>query len=219
MHVCGIYPGYVYDSDGQHFPSLTEHSPLFLSICLTTPWKDFWNRWNFLHNTTQNEPSFLKKRKIESSRNMHWHHATTLKFSWKKKIKMLTAFHTTKRNPKSKALNAVLESVWVMPPSILHHSEVPQKGDKAENHSSAFRAAPCAVSAGGAILCPQPWGWDREGTSLSLLPLQLLSHPQHCPFSLLSSVSPPGCSPTPISGQNFAELWCPHCCSGICTKK
>lgn len=53
---------------------------------------------------------------------------------------MLTAFHTTKRNPKSKALNAVLESVWVMPPSIMHHNEVPQKVDEAENHPTAFLA-------------------------------------------------------------------------------
>lgn len=92
---------------------------------------------------------------------------------------MLTAFHTTKRNPKSKALNAVLESVWVMPPSIMHHNEFPQKGDEAENHSTAFGAEPCArsaLSAGGAMLCPQPWDW--KGREL--------------PFpSCLSSSSPP----------------------------
>lgn len=101
---------------------------------------------------------------------------------------MLTAFHTTKRNPKSKALNAVLESVWVMPPSILHHNEVPQKGDKGENHSSAFRAAPCAVSAGGAILCPQPWGWDRQGISLPF-PC-CLSSSSHTPSTVHSLSSP-----------------------------
>lgn len=133
---------------------------------------------------------------------------------------MLTAFHTTKRNPKSKALNAVLESVWVMPPSIMHHNEVPQEGDKAENHTTAFRAAPCAccaLFAGGATLCPQPWGWDRQGASLPQLPLQLLSHPQHCPFSLC--VPPSGCSPTPILVQNFPELWYPCCRSALKSTK
>lgn len=75
---------------------------------------------------------------------------------------MLTAFHTTKRNPESKALNAVLESVWVMPPSILHHNEVPEKGDKAENTPVPLEQAPCASSglpAGGAAV-PTALAWQ-----------------------------------------------------------
>lgn len=110
---------------------------------------------------------------------------------------MLTAFHTTKRNPESKALNAVLESVWVMPPSILHHNEVPEKGDKAETHPSAFRAGTlCQLWAASwrGRMCPQPWQ-GKAGTfpcwdSHAQLPFQLLSQP--CPSHLLSCVSPSG---------------------------
>lgn len=64
IHSCGT-SGFVDESDGQHFLSLTERYPLVLPVCLTTPWKGFRNSHTFLYTTTAKEPSFLQKKKIE----------------------------------------------------------------------------------------------------------------------------------------------------------
>lgn len=73
MLQCPTWSIVVYESDGQHFPSLTECSPLFLSICLTSPWQDFRNingaeiecihHNRFLYTTMPKGSSFLKKEK------------------------------------------------------------------------------------------------------------------------------------------------------------
>lgn len=125
---------------------------------------------------------------------------------------MLTAFHTTKRNPKSKALNAVLESVWVMPPSIMHHNEVSEKGDEAENHPSAFRASTlCLV---WSVPAQDGEGWELPFPRASSAPLP----PCHCPCSLLLCLSfrmQPYSHP--CSELSRTSISC--CCSGSCTKK
>lgn len=65
---------------------------------------------------------------------MHWHGAATLKFYWKKNRWQ----RFTQPKEILKVLNAVLESVWVMQPSITHRNELSQKIDKAQNHPFAF---------------------------------------------------------------------------------